>query len=75
MRHAGCGERAAGRELVVRRDERSRPVEDSDAGALEPCELLEPDLDPVEVLRDVEARDRDVASLERAKGFSRGKDA
>ena len=68
-RHARLGQRAAGRQLVVRRDERAGAVEDLDAGALEPRQLPESDLDPVELLRDVEPADRHVASGQRPQAL------
>jgi hypothetical protein len=75
VRDGGVGERAAGGELVVRRDQRPRAVEDADARSLETCELPEAGLDSVEIGRDVQSPERDVASLELLQRLSRGEDA
>ena len=72
MRQPGAAEDARGEQLVVREDERVWPVEDANAGLLEPFERPEPVLDAVERAAHVEPRERDVATAERQQRFARG---
>jgi hypothetical protein len=64
VRNAGLSQDAARGELVVRVNERARPVEHPDAGALKARELPESRLDAVEVLRDVEPSNCNVSAFE-----------
>ena len=58
----------------MRRDERARAIEDTDAFAFEPRELPDPVLDPVQPRLDVDAADRDVAGDECRERLRRGQD-
>ena len=74
MGKAGIGQRASAGKLVVGGGDRTRAIQDPNAGALESPELPESDLDPVESLRHIEACYRGVALDECGDGDRGRKD-
>ena len=71
MRQVGIDEQSSGSELVVRVQERVRPVDDANTVALELGQDLDPGLDAVERLAHVEATDPDVVRAEQETRFRR----
>jgi hypothetical protein len=74
MRHAYLAKDASGQQVVVRRDECRRRIEQHRPAHCELLQLLRPALDPVELVADVEPPRRNVSGLKGSERIARGQD-